>query len=69
MSPADVSDILKYVTELISKKKKKAIVLLTAEETISNFLAPLCCHLTWTVLITVNLKKKERASEFLLVTA
>ena len=56
MSPADVSDILKYVMEL--KSKKNVIVLLTAGEAISDFLAPVCCHLTWIVLITGNLKKK-----------
>jgi hypothetical protein len=66
MSPADVSDILKYVIELTSKK---SIVSLTVEDAISDFLAPLCCQLTWAVLITENLKKKELALELLLSIA
>jgi hypothetical protein len=56
MSPADVSDILKYVIELISKK---VIVLLTVEEANSDLLAPVCCQLTWIVLIRGNLKKRK----------
>ena len=55
------ADTLKYVIKLINKKN--AIVLLTVEVENSYFLAPLCCQLTWIVLVTGNLKEKEQASE------